>query len=199
VARLIVCRELTAVPWKNGGGSTSELAAFPPGAGFDHFDWRISVATINESGAFSAFPGIDRSLVLVDGAALLLDVGGAAVRLDAAQARLSFTGETPVFATVSGLTKDFNVMTRRGRCRHEVARLAMTPSPLVWHRRGAVSLLFLADGECAEVAASGGEDRARAWTLGRHDALLFGAEDAGMFSVNADAGSIVLVVELFTD
>ena len=35
-----------ATPWKNGGGSTRELACWPLGAGMDAFGWRVSVATI---------------------------------------------------------------------------------------------------------------------------------------------------------
>lgn len=44
-------------PWKNGGGETAEILAFPAGAGFDDFSWRISTAIVAASGPFSAFPG----------------------------------------------------------------------------------------------------------------------------------------------
>ncbi|MBN7823193.1 HutD family protein, partial [Bowmanella yangjiangensis] len=47
-----------AMPWKNGGGSTLELAICPVGASLDDFDWRISSASVASSGAFSRFPGI---------------------------------------------------------------------------------------------------------------------------------------------
>ena len=36
-------------PWKNGGGVTAKIAAAPPGAGLDAFDWRISRATVAAS------------------------------------------------------------------------------------------------------------------------------------------------------
>ena len=32
------------MPWRNGQGSTTELAIEPPGAALDGFDWRISIA-----------------------------------------------------------------------------------------------------------------------------------------------------------
>ena len=32
------------MPWKNGGGSTTELAIFPAGANLDNFVWRLSTA-----------------------------------------------------------------------------------------------------------------------------------------------------------
>lgn len=36
------------------------LAAAPPGAGLDGFDWRISCARVASGGPFSVFPGVDR-------------------------------------------------------------------------------------------------------------------------------------------
>ena len=62
---LIPYAGLSPVPWKNGGGSTTQIAVFPPDAGFEDFDWRISLATIAEDGAFSEFPGVERTLALV--------------------------------------------------------------------------------------------------------------------------------------
>ena len=32
------------MPWKNGRGETTEIAIWPPTAGLDGFDWRISMA-----------------------------------------------------------------------------------------------------------------------------------------------------------
>ena len=43
---------LAPVPWKNGGGSTREIACGPAGAGMDGFDWRASIATIAAPGPF---------------------------------------------------------------------------------------------------------------------------------------------------
>ena len=106
---------LRAAPWKNGGGSTMEIAISPAGAGLREFDWRISLATITASGPFSSFPGIDRSLMLVDGDSVQLTLDGTRkVTLSAAQPMLWFPGEAVVSAQVKGTTTDFNVMTRRG-------------------------------------------------------------------------------------
>ena len=59
MTQLIQYASLRPAPWKNGGGSTTEIAVWPNGAGLDEFDWRISLATITQSGPFSFFPGID--------------------------------------------------------------------------------------------------------------------------------------------
>jgi uncharacterized protein len=65
--RVVRFAALPAVPWKNGGGTTVEIAVHPPSAGTDAFDWRVSAAEIREAGPFSRFDGIDRALAILDG------------------------------------------------------------------------------------------------------------------------------------
>ena len=117
---LIHGADLVAAPWKNGGGVTREVAAVPPGAGLDAFIWRVSIADVAQAGPFSRFAGIDRTLVLLSGAGMLLDetqeAGGTQVHaltqaLDVAR----FAGEAAIDARlVDGATRDFNLMVRRG-------------------------------------------------------------------------------------
>lgn len=111
------------MPWKNGGGTTREIAAWPPAAGLEAFDWRLSIADIAADGPFSAFPGIDRQIVLLDGDGVRLRArdGSFDHRLSAVGEPFAFAGEATVDATLlGGPTRDFNVMTRRGRCRASV-------------------------------------------------------------------------------
>ena len=113
--------DIAPTPWKNGGGATREIACWPPGTGLDSFDWRISVATIAADGAFSVFAGIDRSITLLSGDGVLLHGEHGTHRLDQPLVPFAFAGETPIRATLlGGASEDFNVMTRRGRCRAEV-------------------------------------------------------------------------------
>jgi len=108
------------VPWKNGGGSTQELVCWPPGAGMDGFEWRVSVATIATAGPFSAFPGVDRQIMLLagDGVHLRSGAGGWEHTLDQPGAPFSFAGEAPVDCRMLGGTStDFNLMVRRGSWR----------------------------------------------------------------------------------
>ncbi len=105
------------VPWKNGGGSTRELACWPPGAGMDGFEWRVSVATITRPGPFSAFPGVDRQIMLLEGDGVHLQ--GAAGRWQHMLAQrwqpFGFSGEEPVDCHMLGsVSNDFNLMLRRG-------------------------------------------------------------------------------------
>ena len=181
---------LRAAPWKNGGGSTMEIAIFPPEAGLMAFDWRISLATITADGPFSSFPGIDRSLMLVDGDSVQLTLDGARkVTLSAAQPMLWFPGEAAVVAQVKGPTTDFNVMTRRDRCRHQLEKIT---APCKLARRSAATLLFVA-GE-GHVLARGGEQQ---FALARHDALLLDADDAPDWRLDALQRTAVLCVDLF--
>src|SRR5665647_2813187 len=59
--------ELPVIPWRNGGGVTREVVA-SGGSDPQDFDWRISIADVSQSGPFSAFPGVDRVITLVEGA-----------------------------------------------------------------------------------------------------------------------------------
>lgn len=113
------------MPWKNGGGETTEIAVFPPGAGLDDFGWRISMARVASDGPFSVFAGIDRTLTLLDGDGLRLAIGEAArIDLQVGSDPLSFAADLPTHATLlGGAVTDLNVMTRRGRWRHRVTRL----------------------------------------------------------------------------
>jgi len=115
--------DIAPVHWKNGGGITREIAVWPPGAGMDDFAWRVSVADIAADGPFSAFPGVDRQIALLSGAGVRLRAADGS--FDHALVRVgepfAFPGETGVQATlVDGVTRDFNVMTRRGRCRARI-------------------------------------------------------------------------------
>ncbi|MEX3764187.1 HutD family protein [Paraburkholderia phenoliruptrix] len=123
---LIRAAELVASPWKNGGGVTREVAAHPADAGLDAFVWRVSVADVAQAGPFSRFAGIDRTLVLLSGAGMLLDEAQSdnAVKTHALTRPLDiarFAGEARIDARlVDGPTRDFNLMVRRGAARGEL-------------------------------------------------------------------------------
>jgi len=114
--RQIHIETLPAVPWKNGGGTTRNLAIAPDDAGLDDFHWRVSIADVRQSGRFSVFPGVDRTIVLLEGNGMLLHADdGTQFALTTPFASHTFRGETGIEATlVSGATRDFNVMVRRG-------------------------------------------------------------------------------------
>jgi environmental stress-induced protein Ves len=187
MTQLIQYASLHPAPWKNGGGSTTEIAVSPVGATLDNFDWRVSLATIAQDGPFSSFPGIDRSLALVQGDGVLLDFGDERLVLSPAEPLIEFAGEDAVHATVTGLqTTDFNVMTRRGQCRHRLELMTVRgKQPL--KRRSTTTLLFLADGESLSL----GSARERI-AMVRYDTLVMadGEED---WTLEAQQATVLVV------
>lgn len=141
--RIIRASELVPVPWKNGGGITREVAVMPRGAGFDAFDWRLSMADITTDGPFSALPGVDRVLILMQGRGLVLE--GVSAHPMAPGDSAAFPGERAVSGRLTaGPVRDLNLMLRRGRIAAEVhERAADGPMPLPWPE----ALVILREGE----------------------------------------------------
>jgi len=99
--------------WRNQQGWTREILRMgPPGE-----DWalRLSIAEIEQAADFSAFPGIDRELVLLHGNGMRLCFdGGETVTLLPPHQRLRFPGEAALRGElIDGPTHDFNLMWRR--------------------------------------------------------------------------------------
>lgn len=113
--KLIALAELNATPWKNGGGVTRELASHPAASNLGDFIWRISIAQVSQSGAFSVFPGIDRIITLLNGSGMrLTSEDGRRHDLTTPLAPYSFPGEALVQAQlIDTPCTDFNLMLRR--------------------------------------------------------------------------------------
>lgn len=122
MVRLLTPADYISMPWKNGGGTTTEIATHPSGAALDDFAWRVSVAAVDRDGPFSRFPGIDRTIVLLEGAGMRLTGGGRDATLRTAFEPHSFAGDDAIdCALVAGRIRDFNVMFRRDRAHGTVA------------------------------------------------------------------------------
>lgn len=171
----------TPVPWKNGGGVTREIAVWPEGAAPDAFDWRISLADVAADGPFSAFPGIDRTLTVVEGAGMDLLVGGEHHIVDEPYWPYDFPGDRETFGSLlGGPVVNLNVMYRRGRPRAATAVVRGTVR-LIPPDGGAVLALALDDG-----AVLDGTDI----ELGRYDAVLATGDSPGVLRT---LGSAVVV------
>jgi len=144
--RILRAAERPALPWKNGGGVTREVAAHPPGSDLGHFDWRVSIAEIHSAGPFSRFPGIERRMAVLEGCLSLSIDEGVALRVSPDTPPLQFPGDVPAFADpVGGPVTDLNVMTRRDRfeCRFE---RRITPAPIrLTPRAGTCVIVALSD------------------------------------------------------
>lgn len=124
--------------WKNDGGWTRELLAWPHPA-----DWvlRFSVADIERDGPFSAFPGVQRWIAVLEGGGISL----AGQPLTAGDAPWPFDGAlAPHCRLRGGATRDFNAMHRRGQGRADLrsALPALQPEGAAF-----VALFSVAGGE----------------------------------------------------
>ena len=109
--------DVQAAPWRNGGGVTRELAAWPTQG---EWVWRMSVAEVAASGPFSRFEGITRWFAVLQGAGVVLNVrtpsdsdaaGAGEHRLTLTDPPLCFDGGLATDCQlINGPTQDFNLM-----------------------------------------------------------------------------------------
>lgn len=139
--------------WKNGAGWTSEILKEHGDAERDTNDWRwrLSIAEIEQAAPFSAFPGVDRELVLLGGNGLRLRFDdGETHDLLPPHDRLRFAGERQAFGEpFDGPTRDFNLMWKRESVATEL-----------WHRPlVGTMVLFVDPGEAWAIHLLAGQAR----------------------------------------
>jgi environmental stress-induced protein Ves len=138
------------MPWRNGGGWTTEIAREPAGD-HDTFDWRVSIADIARDAGFSRYEGVDRCLVLLEGAGMELRVAGAPTLLDRRGQSIHFAGEADVDCRLlDGPTRDLNVFTRRGRCAQRVLFRPLLGPMVLLAEPGVVWLVHVVAGSAHE-------------------------------------------------
>ena len=119
--------DIPSVPWKNGGGITRELLAWP---GSSSWSLRVSVADVAASGPFSIFSGVDRWFGVLQGEGVTLHTAGAPapVAVRAGDALHAFTGDAITQChLINGLTRDFNVMSKRDQVVVRVGAVSESP------------------------------------------------------------------------
>jgi hypothetical protein len=157
-----------AMAWKNGGGTTAEIAVEPQDASAaGGFLWRLSLATIDQSGPFSAFPGCERTILLVEGDGFVLDIAGQEpIVVDRRFRPAVFSGDRPAACRLrGGPSRDLNLMIDRARIQ---ARCRVVESS------GSGETIGGPAGECLAVCLDGTaavEAHGAAATLARLDTL----------------------------
>ena len=109
---LISAMDKPLQPWRNGGGVTRQLLAWP-----DDENWllRISMANVSQDGSFSAWPGVVRGLAILDGEGVKLTFADSIINLQRHDPALIFPGEAmPDCQLLGGGVRDLNVMAREG-------------------------------------------------------------------------------------
>jgi environmental stress-induced protein Ves len=146
--KVVLTASVPPQPWRNGGGQTRELWAWPSAQ-----DWvlRISVADIERDGPFSAWPGVRRWFQVLQGAGVELHLQGRGLRLTPDDAPVAFAGEdAPGCRLMAGPTRDLNLMLRRGhgglhavaagRPEHAVALYSADTVACTWPDGSAIEL-----------------------------------------------------------
>jgi len=136
-------------PWRNGLGRTREMAVQPSADDSTEFLWRASVAEVDSAAPFSRFPGVDRTIVLLEGAGFTMRLDGEREHaLTTPFVPFAFPGEAEVTVTLAGgPTRDFNLMLRRAHVRGGLqawhgpeTRTTDAATVLVFCARGAIDV-----------------------------------------------------------
>nr|WSW69782.1 HutD family protein [Streptomyces sp. NBC_00995] len=180
--RILRAAGRTPVAWHNGGGTTREIAA-SPGATTAAFDWRVSLADVAADGPFSVFPGVERTLTVVEGAGMDLMVDGEHHIVDEPYWLHDFPGDVETDGRLlAGPVVNLNVMYRRDRVRAETAVVRGTLR-LTAPEGGAVLAVALEDG-----AVIDGTDV----LLGRYDAVLLRSGPSRVLRTQGDAALVTV-------
>ena len=188
------------MPWRNGGGSTTEIAISPEGSALGDgapFLWRVSMAKVEQDGPFSTFAGYDRTLVLLQGGGVQLSFGADAppVTLSAPLQLCRFAGDWETRCRLlDGAVRDFNVIVDRKRGRVAVESVALGPQQKTLALSGHTTLFFVAQGALElELADAGGRQRATQLETLRIDRADVGAPTAVRLSAAAEAAQVLVI------
>ena len=107
---VIEAAQIAAQPWRNGGGQTRELLAWPAG---DAWKVRVSRADIDRDGPFSAYPRVQRWFAVLQGQGVELQFPDHTRTLGAGDEALPFDGASaPGCRLIGGPTQDLNLLLR---------------------------------------------------------------------------------------
>ena len=105
--RIFRFNDLQQTPWKNGGGTTREIAIARSG---DALIWRLSIADVGVDGPFSKFEGLSRILTVIEGEGMELIGQEATLQADYA-VPVSFDGAVEIESRLkNGALRDLNLI-----------------------------------------------------------------------------------------
>jgi environmental stress-induced protein Ves len=189
VSWVIPANEYRRERWRNGLGWTREIHAQAGAGKPGDWAWRLSIAEIEQDAPFSAFPGIDRELVLLSGNGLRLRFDDGEVReLHPPHDRMRFAGERAVTGELlDGPTQDFNLMWRRDLVDAQLWHRPLVGPMVVFAEPGTVWAIHLLAGQARFADESGLP------ALAAGDTALLKADDARLRHVLDGAGEALLV------
>ncbi len=110
--KIVNLNDVVPMPWRNGGGTTRELVAWPDSVAWL---WRASVAELSLDGPFSSFAGVQRWFAVLAGDGVCLTVDGHLAMLTRSDHPFTFDGAAlTTCELLGGATQDFNLMVQGG-------------------------------------------------------------------------------------
>lgn len=143
--RILHQEDYLITPWKNGRGTTTQIAILPENASLlkGDFLWRVSTATISEDGMFSRFPGFKRYIAICEGEGIRLQFEDKEEFLSKGDF-LEFSGDREVRCTrLGGNVRDLNLIFRKTlQARFEFSSETRTLQP----QSGTTFIVFVSAG-----------------------------------------------------
>jgi hypothetical protein len=145
------------MPWKNGLGLTFEIARGPH-HDTDDFDWRISMAEVEQDSEFSLFQGKQRIISVLSGAGMNLSLASTAT--DQGQTvqvlprtLFAFDGELRVCCGLpDGPIRDLNLIYRKARVHPRMQWILASSPQTVLSSAREIFIFNMAPGATIEIA-----------------------------------------------
>lgn len=189
----------TSMPWRNGAGTTREIAREPTQGGI--FAWRLSLASLEVSGPFSSYPGYQRAVALVAGHGFRLNIKDTRTQVLAAPgAHALFAGAAEsACELLDGPCTDLSLMVREPGRIDAVTRLRIGAEQTVRAAARTIQALFVLQGkiECRahEPSLPGCASALQPYTLDVNDTLVIhGRGDSWFLRQASSAGAELLVL-----
>ena len=187
---IIPASEYRRERWKNGQGWTHEIFRSPINA--DTWNWRLSIAKVEQDGPFSTFPGVERELVLLagEGMRLVFD-DDQRIELLPPHDRARFAGERLLRAElIDGATQDFNLMWRRDQVEASLLHRPLVGPMVFFAETGVTWAVFVMSGRALF------KDQPKPKVLEQGDTALFAAGPDGGRRLILEGGGEVLLVRI---
>lgn len=182
---VIPANEYRRERWRNGCGWTREIAR----GGAEDWDWRLSIAEIEQAAEFSRFAGMEREQVLLSGNGLrLLFDDGATSGLLPPHGRCRYAGERATRGEpIDGPVHAFNLMWRRAAIDAQLWHRPLVGPMVVFAEAHATWAVHLMSGQAHFADDSGLPD------LAAGDTAIFAAGDARLRHVLDGGGEALLI------
>jgi len=150
--RRLVPADYRRMPWRNGGGTTTEILVALEGS--ERFVHRVSIADVASDGPFSRFEGYDRHIMLLSGNGMTLDCGAhGLIDLRTPLEPCSFSGDWDVEGRlVAGPVRDFNLIVDRARASSSLEVRTFDARELVACAPGGACIMHVIEGALQDAA-----------------------------------------------